>query len=40
MTKDEILETVKKAGFELVKIETFLVRDNIYIIKLADIPQL
>jgi SAM-dependent methyltransferase len=33
MTKDEILETVKQADFELVRIETFLVRDNIYIFK-------
>lgn len=33
MTKDEILATVKKADFELVKIETFLQDDNIYVFR-------
>ena len=34
MTKDEILDTVKRADFELVKVEMFLDRDNIYIFRL------
>ncbi|UCE04793.1 MAG: methyltransferase domain-containing protein [bacterium] len=34
MKKDEILETVKKANFELVCIETFLAKDNIFIFRL------
>ena len=34
MTKDEILDTVKKANFELVRVEMFLERDNIYIFRL------
>ena len=34
MTKDEILDTVKKADFELVRVEMFLERDNIYIFRL------
>ena len=34
MTKDEILETVKKSGFKLDRIETFLPTHNIYIYKL------
>jgi predicted methyltransferase len=34
MTKDEILETVKKSGFKLDRIETFLPAHNIYIYKL------
>jgi len=33
MTKEAILKTVKKADFELVRIETFLPRDNIYIFR-------
>jgi ubiquinone/menaquinone biosynthesis C-methylase UbiE len=33
MKRDEILETVKKANFELVRIETFLTKDNIFIFK-------
>ncbi len=33
MTKDEILATVKKADFELVKIETYLQDDNIYVFR-------
>jgi predicted methyltransferase len=33
MTKDEILATVKKADFELVKIETFLRDDNIFVFR-------
>ena len=44
MTKNEILETVAKADFELVRIETFLARDNIYIFRQkqnqADKPSL
>jgi ubiquinone/menaquinone biosynthesis C-methylase UbiE len=31
MTKEEILETAQKADYELLRIETFLERDNIYI---------
>lgn len=34
MTKEEILETVKKSGFKLDRIETFLSNHNIYIYKL------
>lgn len=34
MKKDEILETVKKANFELVRVETFLKNDNIFIFRL------
>lgn len=34
MTKDEILDTVKQADFELVRVEMFLERDNIYIFRL------
>ncbi len=34
MTKDEILETVKQAGYKLVRVEMFLERDNIYIFRL------
>jgi len=34
MKKDEILETVKKANFELVRIETFLAKDTIFIFRL------
>jgi len=31
MTKEEILDTVKKADYQLVRIETFLPRHNVYI---------
>jgi ubiquinone/menaquinone biosynthesis C-methylase UbiE len=34
MTKEEILETVKKSDFKLDRIETFLTNHNIYIFKL------
>ena len=34
MTKNQILDTVSKAGYELDKIETFLPQDNIYIFKM------
>jgi len=34
MTKDEILDTVKKADFELVRVEMFLEIDNIFIFRL------
>jgi len=34
MTKAEILETVKKSGLELVRVEMFLENDNIYIFRL------
>ncbi len=34
LTKEEILETVKKSGFKLDRIETFLSNHNIYIYKL------
>jgi ubiquinone/menaquinone biosynthesis C-methylase UbiE len=34
MKKNEILESVKKANFELVRIETFLKNDNIFIFRL------
>ena len=40
MKKDEILETVKKANFELVRIETFLKNDNIFIFRLPDNSKL
>jgi ubiquinone/menaquinone biosynthesis C-methylase UbiE len=33
LTQKEVLDIMKKTDFELVKIETFLVRDNIYIFK-------
>jgi ubiquinone/menaquinone biosynthesis C-methylase UbiE len=36
MTKDEILATVKKADFELVKIETFLQDDNIFVFRFGN----
>jgi hypothetical protein len=36
MTKDEILDTVKEADFELVRVETFLENDNIYIFRLRN----
>lgn len=35
MTKNEILSTVRKADFELVKIETFLEDDNIFVFRMA-----
>jgi ubiquinone/menaquinone biosynthesis C-methylase UbiE len=31
--QDKLLEVVREAGFELVRVETFLVRDNIYILR-------
>jgi len=31
MTREAILDSVKKSGFDLVRLETFLERDNIYI---------
>jgi len=34
MKTDEILETMKKANFELVRLETFLKNDNIFIFRL------
>lgn len=34
MKKDEILETLKKANFELLRLETFLKDDNIFIFRL------
>jgi predicted methyltransferase len=37
MKKDEILETMKKANFELVRLETFLKNDNIFIFRLAHL---
>jgi ubiquinone/menaquinone biosynthesis C-methylase UbiE len=36
MTEDEILETIEKRGFQLVKIETFLEDDNIFICRISD----
>jgi ubiquinone/menaquinone biosynthesis C-methylase UbiE len=36
MTKEEVLATMAKTDFELVRIETFLQKDNIYIYKLSD----
>jgi len=36
MRNGEILDTVKKANFELVRIETFLKNDNIFIFRLPD----
>lgn len=36
MSRDEILATVRKADFELIKIETFLEDDNIYIFRLNN----
>lgn len=39
MTNDEILKTVKKANFELVRIETFLKNDNIFIFRLPEVDQ-
>ncbi len=35
-TEEKMLETVGKSNFELVKIETFLERDNIYIFRLPQ----
>ena len=40
MKKNEILESVKKANFELVRIETFLKNDNIFIFRLPDNSKL
>jgi ubiquinone/menaquinone biosynthesis C-methylase UbiE len=40
MKKDEILETVKEANFELVQIETFLKNDNIFIFRLPNLDNL
>jgi ubiquinone/menaquinone biosynthesis C-methylase UbiE len=34
--REKLLEIVAEAGFELVRIETFLSRDNIYIFKLTE----
>jgi ubiquinone/menaquinone biosynthesis C-methylase UbiE len=39
MTRDEILETVKKADYELVKIETFLKEDNIFVFRLNEVTS-
>ncbi len=39
MKNDEILETVKKANFKLVRIETFLKNDNIFIFRLPGNDQ-
>lgn len=36
MKKDEILETVKKSNFELVRLETFLKNDNIFIFRMKE----
>lgn len=33
MTKDEILDSVKNSDYELMRLETFLERDNIYIVR-------
>jgi len=33
MTKEKVLKTVKQADYELIRIETFLPRDNIYIFR-------
>jgi ubiquinone/menaquinone biosynthesis C-methylase UbiE len=34
--REKLLEIVGEAGFELVRVETFLSRDNVYIFKLSD----
>jgi ubiquinone/menaquinone biosynthesis C-methylase UbiE len=34
--KDKLLELASEAGFELVRVETFLSRDNIYILRASD----
>jgi predicted methyltransferase len=36
MTEEEILETLEKGGFQLVKMETFLEDDNIFIYRIPD----
>lgn len=36
MTKEAILDSVQKSGYELVRLETFLERDNIYIFRLGE----
>ena len=36
MTEEEILEAIEKGGFQLVKIETFLENDNIFISRIPD----
>jgi ubiquinone/menaquinone biosynthesis C-methylase UbiE len=33
MTKEAILDSVKKSGYELIRLETFLEKDNIYIFR-------
>ncbi len=35
-SREKLLEIVGEAGFELVRVETFLSRDNVYIFKLSD----
>ena len=37
--KDKILKLVSEAGFEVVGIETFLPRDNFYILRDAEVPS-
>ena len=37
MTKEAILDSVKKSEYELVRLETFLERDNIYIFRPIDL---
>ena len=36
MTKEEILDTIQKTNFELIRTETFLPRDTIYILKVKN----
>jgi len=39
LTKEEILSTVKKAGFKLVRVETFLSTHNVYIFRLKHVEN-
>ena len=36
LKKDQVVDKVKKSGYELIRVATFLPRDNIYILKLSD----
>ena len=36
MTREEILTTVKRAGFQMIRVDTFLQQDNVYIFSLPE----
>jgi ubiquinone/menaquinone biosynthesis C-methylase UbiE len=37
--REKLLEIVEEAGFELVRVETFLSRDNVYIFRLSETEE-